>query len=84
MHQNQLSVAAVIVSYNTVGLLRSCLASLEGCALPLRVIVVDNSSADGSAAMVRAEFPYVQLIALGENAGFARGTNIGLAALGPI
>jgi GT2 family glycosyltransferase len=77
-------VGVVIVSYNTVGLLRTCLASLAGCALPLRVVVVDNASADGSAAMVRAEFPGVELVALDYNAGFARGTNIGLAALGMI
>ncbi|NNJ09696.1 glycosyltransferase family 2 protein [Chloroflexales bacterium ZM16-3] len=82
MHQNPASVAVVIVSYNTVGLLRNCLTSLANCALPLHVVVVDNSSADGSADMVRAEFPDIELLALNENTGFARGTNIGLAALG--
>ncbi|WP_255603409.1 glycosyltransferase family 2 protein [Oscillochloris sp. ZM17-4] len=82
MHQNPSPVAIVIVSYNTVGLLRRCLASLAVCALPLRVVVVDNCSADGSPEMVRAAFPEAELIALDENAGFARGTNIGLAALG--
>ncbi len=75
-------IGVVIVSFNTVALLRDCLASLRTCTLPLRVIVVDNYSADTSVAMVRAEFPAVELIALTENAGFARGTNSGLAALG--
>lgn len=78
MHQQ---VAVVIVSYNTMGLLRRCLATLADCRLPLRVIVVDNCSPDGSAGMVRAEFPQVELIALDANVGFARGTNVGLAAL---
>jgi hypothetical protein len=82
MHQNPASVAVVIVSYNTVGLLRNCLTSLANCALPLHVVVVDNSSADGSADMVRAEFPDTELFALNENTGFARGTNIGLEHLG--
>ncbi len=74
-------IGIVIVSYNTSGLLHACLASLRGCALPLRTVVVDNASGDGSAAMVRAEFPEAGLLALGENAGFARGTNIGIRLL---
>lgn len=78
------SVAAVIVSYNTVALLRDCLTSLAGCRLPLRVVVVDNGSRDGSPAMVRAAFPAVELIEAGHNAGFAGGTNLGLAALGAL
>ncbi|NTW00471.1 MAG: glycosyltransferase family 2 protein [Oscillochloris sp.] len=82
MDQNLPSVTVVIVSYNTVGLLRACLASLHSCVLPLRVLVVDNASADGSAAMVCAEFPGIELIVLDTNAGFASGTNTGLAALG--
>ncbi len=79
---SQPTVAVIIVSYNTVALLRDCLASLGGCRLPLRVVVVDNASRDGSAAMVGAEFPSVELIEAGYNAGFAGGTNLGLAALG--
>jgi N-acetylglucosaminyl-diphospho-decaprenol L-rhamnosyltransferase len=75
-------IGVVIVSFNTVALLRDCLASLHVCTLPLRVIVVDNASADASATMVRDAFPEVELLALTENVGFARGTNIGLAALG--
>jgi N-acetylglucosaminyl-diphospho-decaprenol L-rhamnosyltransferase len=76
------SVAVVIVSYNTAALLRDCLASLRGCALPLQVVVVDNGSRDGSPSVVRAEFPEATLIEAGRNAGFAGGTNIGLGSLG--
>ena len=43
------------------------------------VIVVDNASSDGSAAMVAAEFPQVQLIVRTENVGVS-GWNEGLAA----
>lgn len=46
------------------------------------VIVVDNASADGSAAMVAAEFPQVQLIASPQNLGFAAGNNLALRRLG--
>ena len=76
------SIGVVIVSYNTCGLLRDCLASLAGCTLSLRVVVVDNASRDGSAAMAQAEFPAAEVLALGENLGFAAGTNLGIRQLG--
>jgi N-acetylglucosaminyl-diphospho-decaprenol L-rhamnosyltransferase len=76
------SIGVVIVSFNTCELLRGCLESLRGCALPLRVVVVENGSRDGSAAMVRACFPEAELIALEHNIGFAAGTNAGIQGLG--
>lgn len=44
----------------------------------LEVIVVDNGSHDGSAAMVREGFPSVKLLEAGENLGFAEGCNRGI------
>lgn len=44
------------------------------------VIVVDNGSTDGSAAFVRAHFPEVRLVELGENLGFGGGSNAGFRA----
>jgi len=76
------SIGVVIVSFNTCELLRSCLESLRGCAQPLRVVVVENGSRDDSAAMARACFPEIELITLGQNIGFAAGTNVGLRYLG--
>src|SRR6185503_5938006 len=76
------SIGVVIVSFNTCDLLRGCLESLRGCALPLRTIVVENGSRDASAAMVRACFPEAELVALEHNVGFAAGTNVGLGQLG--
>jgi N-acetylglucosaminyl-diphospho-decaprenol L-rhamnosyltransferase len=72
------TVGVAIVSYNTRELLRACLASLRRCTLPLRVVVIDNGSPDGSASMVRAWFPEVELVEPGENLGFVRGTNAAL------
>jgi N-acetylglucosaminyl-diphospho-decaprenol L-rhamnosyltransferase len=51
----------------------------ENCELATELIVIDNASSDGSAAMVAAEFPAVRLIANTENFGFTRGNNQGLA-----
>ncbi len=47
--------------------------------LSVEIIVVDNASSDGSAAMVAAEFPSVRLIANTENRGFTGGNNQGIA-----
>ena len=71
-------LSVCIVNWNTRDYLRECLASL--CAsvsdnLEIEVIVVDNASEDGSAAMVTTEFPQVLLIANSENRGYAEGNN---------
>ncbi len=71
----------LIVSWNVRERLRACLASLRAypsARCPQQIIVVDNASTDGSADMVRAEFPEVQLIANPTNRGFTGGNNDGL------
>lgn len=73
-------LSAVIVSYNTRDDLRACLESLRAVTLPLEMIVVDNASTDGSAEMVRAEFPGVKLLAQTRNTWFCGGNNTGIRA----
>jgi GT2 family glycosyltransferase len=73
----------VIVNYNTAGLLRDCLASvmasvMSSQGIALRVCVVDNASSDGSAEMVRRDFPQVHLIVNAQNVGFSAGNNVAL------
>jgi N-acetylglucosaminyl-diphospho-decaprenol L-rhamnosyltransferase len=78
-----LSLTIVIVSYNTRDLLHDCLRSigLAGAACALDVWVVDNASRDGSAAMVRAEFPHIHVIDSPRNGGFAYANNLALREL---
>lgn len=72
----------VIVNYNTRDRLRDCLRSLEASrGVAYDVFVVDNNSTDGSAAMVRAEFPRVRLIESRINGGYAYANNLALRAL---
>lgn len=71
-------VDVVIVSWNTRDLLRDCLNSIINDPLIHRVVVVDNASHDGSAAMVQAEFPGVICLAESVNHGFAKGNNVGI------
>ena len=72
-------VSIVIVSFNTVRELVSCLESIERSAgsLPheVEVIVVDNASADGTVETVRARFPAVRMIANDANVGFPKANN---------
>lgn len=46
---------------------------------PFEVIVVDNASSDGSAAMVKEQFPDTTLIEHTSNSGYAKGNNLGFA-----
>src|SRR3954467_7669703 len=67
------SVTIAIVVYNRRDALREVLRRMltESDYDPDRVdvVVVDNASADGSAAMVREEFPAVRVIERPENIG---------------
>lgn len=69
----------VIVSYRSRELLRECLGSLRANppSCPMSIVVVDNASGDGTAAMLATDYPEVDLIASVENLGFARATNLG-------
>jgi len=77
-----LDVSVVIVSYNTQAVLRKCLDHVtRGLELVrAEVIVVDNSSIDGSAEMVAREFSHVRLIRSCENLGFAAANNLAFEA----
>jgi N-acetylglucosaminyl-diphospho-decaprenol L-rhamnosyltransferase len=77
---NEPLISVLIVSHNTREDLLRCLASLGGVTVPIEIAVVDNASADGSADAVAKAFPHVRLIRNGDNAGFGRANNQGLAA----
>lgn len=70
-------VSIVIISYNTRDLLRRCLQAAfdHSAGTAAEIFVVDNASSDGSAEMVRREFPAAALIENRENAGFAKANN---------
>ena len=72
-----IDLSIVIVSWNVRDLLRQSLRSIyrETVRSNIEVFVVDNSSHDGSAAMVSVEFPQVRLISNTRNEGFAKANN---------
>lgn len=75
---------AIIVTYNSAadigGLLDSLPAAADG--LRVRVVVVDNDSADDIASVV-AGYPGVNLVPSGGNLGYSGGINVGRRHLGP-
>ena len=75
-----MKVQAVIVAYNGAAWIAGALQSLRDSRHACGAIVVDNASTDGTAALVRRDFPEAQLIEAGLNLGFGRGNNLGIAA----
>ena len=70
-------LSVVIVNYNVKYFLEQCLRSVFDATqgIEAEVWVVDNNSVDGSVQMVRDKFPEVNLIANGDNPGFAKANN---------
>jgi GT2 family glycosyltransferase len=79
-----MDLSIIIVNWNTREYLKNCLLSILAGAgqIDYCVYVVDNGSSDGSAEMVRKEFPTVCLIENGENRGFAAANNQALKQAG--
>jgi len=77
---SEIKLSIIIVSWNVRELLKKCLASIKNCQgdLAVDIFVVDNNSNDGSAEMVRKDFPAVRLIANQKNLGFAKANNLAL------
>ena len=75
------AVSVVVPSWNARDALERCLRAVEaarGEVEGLQLIVVDDASDDGSAALVEREFPRAELIRCARNGGFTRATNLGL------
>ena len=76
---DDIQLSVIIVNYNTVKLLDSCLSSLfmNKPLCKFEVIVVDNHSMDGSVQLLAQKFPDIRPILEDENQGFARAANHG-------
>ncbi|PLX84404.1 MAG: glycosyltransferase family 2 protein [Desulfuromonas sp.] len=71
--------SVLIVNWNGRHHLEACLNSLAAqTCRDFEVVLVDNGSADGSVDYLRKRFPWVKLVPLDENTGFAGGNNVAL------
>jgi GT2 family glycosyltransferase len=73
------TVCAVVVTHDRREMLRECLGALaRQTRAPDAVLVVDNASTDGTAAMLAEEFPEVTVRRLVTNEGGAGGFHAGM------
>lgn len=83
-------LSIVLLTWNGRELTLACLASIDReirgrCdvgRIAVETVLVDNGSSDGTVAAVRERFPWVEVVALPHNVGFAAGHNAGLARAG--
>ncbi|MRR36596.1 glycosyltransferase, partial [bacterium] len=75
-----MDLSVIIVNYNVRQFLENALQSVQRAlaGIQAEVFVVDNASDDGSAEMVRRNFPGVILLENTANVGFARANNLAL------
>lgn len=73
-----MSLYTVIVTYNAMKWIHSCLDSLLGSVVPTQIIVVDNASSDGTLEEIKKHYSQVTCIAQSENIGFGAANNIGI------
>lgn len=73
-----LDLSILIVTYNSARLIGALLDSLhpDMQSLSAEVIIVDNASQDGTAELVKRQYPWVTLVASQDNLGFAAGNNL--------
>jgi N-acetylglucosaminyl-diphospho-decaprenol L-rhamnosyltransferase len=72
--------AAVVVNYNAGEALQACIASVLAQDPSPELVVVDNSSTDGSVEALGRSCPGVRVLRSGGNLGYARAANLGIAA----
>ncbi len=81
-----LDLAIVVVTWNNADIiedaLSSVIADLDTTPLSYKVWLVDNASSDNTMAVVRENFPTVELIASDENLGFSRANNLAMRRIG--
>jgi GT2 family glycosyltransferase len=73
-------LTVVVVTHQNADLIGRCLAAIRAAVrrYDLRVVVVDNGSTDGTAAVGRRADPHARILALDRNDGFSRAVNEGL------
>ena len=72
-------IYSIVVTYNGIKWLDKCFSSLIDSTIPTKILAIDNKSTDGTPAMLRSKYPSVDVIETGQNLGFGKANNIGLA-----
>lgn len=73
-----MKVFVIIVTFNCSKWIDKCFESLASCTVPVEIIAVDNGSTDNSLQMIRTDYPFVEVVEVGQNIGFGKANNIGI------
>jgi GT2 family glycosyltransferase len=76
-------ISIIIVNFNGLPHLLNCISSIEQINYPkerIEVILVDNASKDESVHLVKIKFPWIKILILPKNYGYAGGCNKGANA----
>jgi GT2 family glycosyltransferase len=68
----------IVVTYNGCKWVEKCFGSLMNSSIPLKIMVVDNGSSDGTLEMIRKNFSKVEIVETRRNLGFGKANNIGI------
>jgi len=72
------NVSIIIITYNSEMFISDCLTSIKQQSYKrFEVIIVDNASTDKTTEIIEECFPWLKLIKLKKNIGFAAGVNLG-------
>ena len=72
------TVAAVVITFQRRDMLRQTLEALTGQERPVdEIVVIDNATTDGTAAMLAEEFPHVTHFRMEDNIGPAGALQVG-------
>ncbi|QDP85542.1 glycosyltransferase family 2 protein [Chryseobacterium sp. SNU WT5] len=72
------SVYVIIVTFNAINWVEQCFSSLRSSSHPVRIIVVDNGSNDGTQEYIKKNFPEAEFVQAPENLGFGKANNLGI------
>lgn len=72
-------ISIILVNFNSEKFISNCLDSIyKQTYKNYEVILVDNYSFDTSLSLIKSKFPWVKIVSLKKNVGFAEGNNIGI------
>jgi len=72
-------ISAIILTYNSIRFIRSCLNSVYTQDYPeFEVIVIDNNSKDGTVGLIKKDYPQVILLENRQNLGASKARNQGI------
>ncbi len=73
-----MKIFAIIVTFNGKKWYDKCIGGLLNSTIPVRIVVVDNNSSDGTVEYISSHYNSVYIVENKENLGFAKANNIGI------